>query len=165
MAAPDIQLHVATEAHARALAARMRPADAAEVSSSLGVGALEAVLASMAVSEVTWAAIFDGEVAGLFGVARLQDAPGTLLGGPDVGVVWLLTSSAVDGNRRAFLRYSRAILSALLQRYPILVNAIDARHVAALRWARWLGFTVSAAVPYGVEGLPFHPISIRSPHV
>lgn len=159
--ADEVQLLPATPAMAEELARTMRPEDAAEVFASSGKGPHAALVDSIERSDGALALLFDGEVAAMWGVAPVPGTAPTLLGGPLVGVVWLLTGAAVSRRRNTFLRLCRPAVRGLLRRYPVLVNAIDARYQVAVRWARWLGFRVDEPVPFGFEGRPFHFISLR----
>jgi hypothetical protein len=144
---------------AAALAGVMRPEDAAEVLASGGWSPLQGICGSLEISSVKFAVDIDGDLAALGGIA---DGPRwTLLGGPSYGVVWLLTGSAVARHPGAFWRASVVVLQRLLELQPVLWNAIDARYVAALRWARRLGAEVQPAIPWGESGLPFHPVVWR----
>jgi hypothetical protein len=48
------------------------------------------------------------------------------------------------------------MLARMRAAYPQLENHVDARNRRALRWLGWLGFTIEAPAPWGVEGRPFH---------
>jgi hypothetical protein len=144
----------ATRAHAEQLAPLMRPADAAEVKASGGYEPLDALLDAMSWSAEAYAGFIDGELACLFGVV-----PGTFLTGE--AVPWLLTSGVVQRNPRAFLRASRGVIAGWLEQYPVLVQQVDARYDAALRWAARVGFEVEPPAPFGVGGEPFCRISMR----
>lgn len=155
-----MRLRIATLADAAALAPHVRPADAAEVLAATGRPTLEGVEDSLRTSEAAWALELDGELAALLGVAPGEDS---LLAGPSFHVAWMITAAAVDRHPAAFGRATRRIFRELLAVYPVLFQAIDARHLVALRWARWLGAEVLAAVPFGPERLPFHPVILRRP--
>lgn len=157
--AAEVSIVRATREHAIALAPTMRKADAAEVWASGRYSPQEALLESLRASAEAYTLLIDGEPAVMWGVVPL---PTRTLLAPPAGAVWLLGGEAVTRHKRLFLRLSRVGLARLLERYPVLVNAVDARYVQAVRWLRWLGFTVGEAQPFGVAGLPFHPISIRS---
>jgi hypothetical protein len=156
-----VSVHVdivpATEEHARALAPRMRLADRLEVEATGGYTPLEALLFSLERSEVARAALFDGEVACMWGVAPLRRS--AVLG--RVGVAWLLTSDLVERHPRAFWRGCRAELPRLLARFDVLTNAMDCRNLVALRWGWRIGFRFARPETFGVEGLPFSRFSIR----
>lgn len=147
----------ATEAHAREIAANLRPADAAEVRASDGLDPLEALLVALEWSDpgTAQAALVDGQLMAVCGVVRGS------LGENGVAYPWLLTTPVVDRHRAAFLRASRAVLAGWAATYPRLEQYIDARYLQALRWADWLGFQVDLPAPYGVAGLPFCRITKR----
>lgn len=153
--APEIVFVPATIDHAEALAPVMRSADVAEVLALGFPDSREAVVSSLGASDVAGAMLFDGEVAALFGVATVPGTNGA------VGEVWLLTGDSVTRHPRGLLRWSREVLRVLLESYGCLINLIDARYLAALRWAKWLGFEVGEPRPHGPFDLPFCPITIR----
>lgn len=152
-----VSIALATQAHAEALAPNLRPEDTAEVLASGGFTPLEALTASLAASDEAFALLFDGEVVALWGVAPIRAG---ILGPPVAGAVWLLGSPALSKHRRHWLRLCRPAVAGILERWGVLVNAIDARYGAALRWARWLGFTVDDPAPGGVGGEMFCRISM-----
>lgn len=149
----------ATLAHVEALAPTLRAGDVAEVQ-ALGLSPLEALRQSVESSDEAWALGLDGDLAAVGGVQVLHRA--TLLGPPESGSVWLLTGAAVERHRVSFAVATKQALRLLLRRYPLLVQAVDARYTAALRWARWLGGEVQPAVPWGPKEMPFHPVFWRS---
>lgn len=69
------------------------------------------------------------------------------------GVLWIITTQAVDRHQTAFLRASRKFVSEARARYPRLENMIDARNDRLVAWCRWLGFTLSE--PFDYNGYPF----------
>jgi len=135
-----------------ALAATMRAEDVAEVLASGGYSPREALEVSLSMSCEAWTWEVGGEVAAVFGIAEL---PRPSLLGSRVGGVWALTGAAVTRNRRAFVRASRRILRALLSRWDVLTNAVDARYTGAVRWLEALGAVVGPPQPMGVAGLDF----------
>lgn len=147
----------ATRELAELLAPTMRAEDAAEVLASGGFAPLEALFEGLSRSEVAQALLLEGEVAAIWGVVPL---PRRSLLGPQAGIVWLLTGTAVERHQLAFLRLSRPAVAALLTRYALLTNCVDCRYAVALRWAAWLGFTLSPPAPFGAAGLPFQRITL-----
>lgn len=141
----------ATLEHARELAGTLRPEDAAEVL-ACGYSPLEGLERSVRMSSRAWAIVAGGEVAALFGVFGYS--------GEDAGCIWFLTGQVFLKNWRAVARVAPAVMRELLEGCGCLDNVIDARYSAAVRWARWLGFQVGTAVPYGPEGRLFHPAVI-----
>lgn len=132
----------------------MRAEDMLEVAAASGWDPFEALQGSIARSVCAFALELGGELAGIFGVSH-----GPVLAGYDV--VWMLTGRAVDRHRRAFWRESVRVMRILLERWPVLANAIDARHASSLRWAQRLGAEIQPARPWGVAGLPFHAVIWR----
>lgn len=142
-----------TTADVTHVAAYMREADRAEVWASGRLEPLAALEASVAISREVWVGRVDDVPVCLFGVGHLSD--GTLLGGA-VGAPWLLGTNDLPRHAVAFLRRNRPVVAGWRQSYGRLVNCVDARNSVAIRWLRWLGFTIHPAAPWGAFGLPFH---------
>jgi hypothetical protein len=68
----------------------------------------------------------------------------------------MLGSSDLDRAGIRIARLSCYYLDKMKERFSCLVNLVDARHEASIRWLRWCGFVVMPAEPAGVVGLPFH---------
>lgn len=93
-----------------------------------------------------------GELAGIFGCVR-HDA--------EIGWPWLISGRAVERNRKAFLLACREQVEQMRLNHRTLLNFTDARYARALAWMRWMGFEMHPAVPYGIDGEPFHPFTMR----
>lgn len=130
-------------------AMEIRPEDKAEFWAAAKVDPKDALRASLGDA---WACLVDGEPVAVFGVT-----PPALLGG--AAMPWLVGS--VNLNPRLLVKPARAILAGW--DYERLENWVDARNTKAIRWLRWLGFTIHPAEPYGVMGLPFHRFERRMP--
>lgn len=89
----------------------------------------------------------------------INDEPAAMYGiipYEDHNVVWAVFTRAIDRHPIQFLRESRRLADA----FPCeIVNYVDARNVKAVKWFKWLGFTVSEPEAYGQNGLPFHRFS------
>ena len=145
----------ATDAHAVALAPCLRAADLAEVRASSGREPLAALRYSLGCSSHAVAAVDDlGRVICMFGVGSSDIMSG-------IGSPWLLGSDLIVKHRRQFARQCRDYLALMLDAYPVLENAVDARHVEAIRWLQWMGFVVGPAVPIGRKGAMFRPFEMR----
>ena len=81
-----------------------------------------------------------------------------LLGGH--GVPWALTGPAVERHRRFLLRESRRQVARMRDEAAPLINYVHAGHRRALRWLRWLGFTIEPARPLA-RGM-FHRFTLES---
>lgn len=152
--AVDVTFTDALPEHAIELAPVMRPADVAEVLALGYSSPREALESSLDCSTLAFTALFDGKVAAMFGTAPIEEHPGT-------ACVWLLTGREVQRHPRAFLKASHACLRVLLDNYPRLVNLVDSRYAAALRWAKWLGFELGTPRTINTSGVEFTPITIR----
>ena len=86
----------------------------------------------------------------MFGVA-----PVSVLGG--VGSPWLIGTGAIADVSRQFVRECRGYVDQMHNVYPELVNFVDTRNAASIRWLRWLGFEIQDPVEFGINGEMFHP--------
>jgi hypothetical protein len=150
--APRSVLMVATLAHVRELAPRMRRAEVLEVQAALALAPMPALLKLMEHSRFSRAVYLEGEFSTLFGVIESKDG---------IGFPWLLSNDVVDRKPLAFWQTSKQVLGQLRRIYPALFQYVDARYTQSISWARRLGFTVAPAEPHGAAGLPFHPLAIE----
>ncbi|EKT4522798.1 hypothetical protein QEM13_002041 [Pseudomonas putida] len=132
--------------------ANVRMQDRIEFECLRGLSVEEELRYSISESLNARAFVVDGRVIAMFGDIKLND---------NVGVPWLISTTAVDRYARPFLVACDREVAAMRQRYKVLINYTDARYVKALRWLRWLGFHMHDAVPYGVNGELFHPMTLR----
>ncbi len=137
----------ATPAHASLVAARLRPADLAELEAQ-GTDAERELRWLLPHSDFARVLFIDHREAAIFGVVKMADG---------TGMPWTLTTTEVDRHQRAFWQASKYAIPFMLQRYHKLVQCIDARHDKALRWARHLGFTIDEQ-PHecGPLKMPYH---------
>lgn len=147
--AAEIMVRLATMRDAEELAANLRPEDADELRAATGSEPLPVLIEGLEESVECCALVLGGELAAIWGVVPAVPHWG-------IGVGWLLTTPVVERRPVAFWRACLRLLPDLLDRWPVLINAIDARHEKALRWARRLGFVVDEPRPFGAAGLPFH---------
>lgn len=144
----NVTLRPATDEDCIILAATMRQEDRDEIAITFGKSPLAALRLSIARSSHAVTAVDgDGRVICMFGVG----SEGFL---SNRGSPWLLGSDLVDVHWRLFVRLSRKYLAAILDLYPELDNAIDARADRSVRWLSSLGFTVERPEPIGLHGAP-----------
>ncbi len=141
----------ATMEHARAI--DLRAGDAREIA-ALGLTKEEGLQRSLDCAVWAEAYLVDGEVAAIAGVSI-----GSLLGGE--AIPWLVTGRPVERHKSAFLRLTRAGIARMLRRFPVLINHVHVEYTEALRWLRWLGFTIEAPAPHGPRGELFCRASLR----
>jgi hypothetical protein len=123
-------------------ASRLVLADRAELDAA-GIGDAAQMLMG-AVPECAWAevALWESEPVAMFGVRPMGD----------VGVPWMLTTISMRRAERAPV--ARAALRAVRRmrdEFAVLQNLIHADNASAIRFVRWLGFTVDPA-PTGPGG-------------
>lgn len=146
----DLKFAAATEEDIPELVWRMRPLDQDEMRASSGSDFEGALRRSLAVSDDPVSLRqTDGRLVALFGVA-----PHSLLS--ETAYPWLIGTKLMRANAGPVLRYARGYIEFARERYPRLVNYVDARNGPSIRWLRRIGFTIDPPAPHGVMGLPFH---------
>lgn len=147
-----VELRAASVADALDLLPRLREADRREVEAASG-DVRAALVRAVETSLDPQALIKDGRIEVLYGVVA-PDPFG------DTAVPWALGSPAAG--RLLAIHKSTVLdyLSAVRSTYPHLVNYVDARNRASVRWLGSLGFEVHPSAPIGVAGLPFHKFEI-----
>lgn len=150
-----VQIVPATLAHIPPLLPHVRQADIDEFY-ALDLSTVNEVLTKgINQSTKAWTALFNGQVAAIFGVA-----PGSIIGG--IGVPWLVGSDLLEQQQKAFLRRCKPILNLMLSIYPHLINYVDQRNHVAKSWLYWLGFTLEEPQPFGALNYPFHQFTLRA---
>lgn len=143
-----------TEWHIKELAEKMRPEEVDEVYASNGDTPEEAVRRSVARSVDVFATMEDDRLMSITGCAPYSWIS-------DRGSPWLLTTVNMKKSPRHLLRHTQVFLGKWRREYGTLINFVDARYEQSLRWAKWAGFTIHPAEPFGFLGLPFHKIEIK----
>ena len=144
----------ATDDDAIQLAPIMRDLDRKEVWAASAKTPLEALRAGLQTADVAHTAFADEIPFGMFGVS-----PYSLLS--NTASPWLLCSKDVEIHQKELLRWSKRVAFSWLDSYSILINYIDARHLPGLRWASWVGFSISEPFPFGPFKKLFHRIELR----
>ena len=120
------------------LSLNLRQADKDELMASVGLTPAEAIFFSIVDSTENWVVIHDGKIEAVFGVRWVPEH--------NVAVPWFLGTDKIIEYSIAFLRQSKKVVDAWLDQYGILLNLVDSRHTASIKWLRWLGFTVDEEV-------------------
>ncbi len=139
----------ATVDHAFELSRTMRLEDREEAWALDHLTPWEAIQVSVGHSGNIYSGLVDGQVLCMFGVGKR-----TLLS--EIGFPWMLSSTLVPKHVRAWMRGSQIAFKQMQSEAKVLENYVDARYTAAVRWLKWLGFTIHPAEPFGVDKLPFH---------
>lgn len=146
----------ATPAAVRAIARHLRPADLAEIQAVHGGDVDPALLLAMSVglTDAPMVAMAGGEPIAVLGCAP----SGTML--TRFGAPWLLGTPASAAHPRMFVAAGRRLTAQWQAKHGLLLNRVDARNTASIRWLRSIGFEIHKPAPYGVLGLPFHPFTM-----
>ena len=145
----------ATPEHWNTLAANMRQEVKDEVYASHALQP-EEIQSDVSPMSNDILALYDGDkLLGIAGIHRLSFLSET-------ASPWFLSTEAVKQHPKALVLSTKEMLRKWTKEHAILVNYVPASFTDALRWAKWAGYTVYDAVPYGPFDTPFHRIEIRS---
>lgn len=142
----------ATQEHVDFLKTRLRDGDNQECDAALGIPGAEGMQMSYDTSPHCWTGLCDDVPVLMFGVGD---------NGGEWGFPWMLASDDIKKVRGELMRQSKEHIDIMSKAYPFLLNLIDARQTKSIRWLKWCGFTIEAALPWGVKGLPFHRFYMR----
>lgn len=134
----------------------LRTADIDEIKASTGQLAKPQIYRALERSGPCHMAAYNGKPMALFGIADLN-------GFSKIGSPWLVGTPEIETQSIAFLKKSKPLFHEIAAPYDYLVNMVDTRNKASIRWISWLGFTLHSAAPYGPEGLPFHKFDMNLP--
>ena len=130
-------------------AANMRQSDKDELTAATGPDLERTLLLSIEQSRgMVAVATAGGEPIAIFGFC-----PWGLMS--SVASPWLVGTTALLKQGRALNRLGRDYCARATSEFPVLVNYVDVRNTASVRWLRGLGFKMDAPAPFGVEGRPF----------
>lgn len=121
---------------------KIRQADIKELQGVFAGPTLAALLGSIAVSGDRCRKVIDedtGEILAVYGVAKSDIAV-------DVGHPWLLLSENGQGYMMQFGRKTKRELDAMAEGYTYLINIVGVWSTDAIRFIKWLGFTVNEDV-------------------
>jgi hypothetical protein len=99
--------------------------------------------------------------AGLCAVAEENGVPVALFGFAPWGLLsdtaspWLVGTDRLFKLGRPLNRMAKAYCARATLEFPVLVNYVDVRNTASVRWLRGLGFKMDEPAPFGIEGRPF----------
>lgn len=150
-----IQMREAVPEDAVALAGLLRAEDRLEVQRASG-DVEDALRDSIQRSRLCVLFLSDGVPLCVMGVVE------PLFLDPDVGSPWLLGTEPLRHHKKAFLRETRLWMKEIRKPYSLLYNYVDADYAGAIRWLKWLGFTVFDPEPFGVKKTLFCRFEMRS---
>lgn len=144
-----VELHHMIRQDVIDLAENLIPADRLEII-RLGLDPFSAIQQTGETSDEAYSVTVDGVLAGCTGVCWTDKLI-------EEAKPWLLSTPVAHQPEcvKDFVYLSRSILFSFRKRYPLLTNWVDAEHVTAIRWLRWLGARVDSAQPFGPFARPF----------
>ncbi len=129
-------VHTLTPDRIAPCALQLREADQAELDAA-GVEDVIGML-SDALPDCSWASVaeWNGRPVFMYGVRPLP--------GGEVGVPWMLSTVHLEqAERVAVARLARQVVARMRAEFPVLTNLIHAENHDAIKFVKWLGFTVS----------------------
>lgn len=139
----EVEILPVTREHVAELAKTMRSEEVEEIKLTSRTDPANALTRSLEKSSEAFVAVINGDLCCMSGVA-----PYTVLS--TTASPWLLTSRHMAKYPKELLRYTKIALEGWRYDYALLENYVDARYGAALRWAKWAGFTVDPVQEYGI---------------
>ena len=147
----------ATPAHAVELLPNLRQADVRECEKLYGCSAGDALLASVATSDMAWAFLNDEEEC--MGIAGVGDT-----GVEDYGSIWMVSSDELfERYKLPFLRNAKRMVEEFHQDYPVLTNVVDPHNHVHVKWLAWMGFDFTRVLHIGPLRMPFISFERRHP--
>ena len=128
----------------------VRDADREEID-ALGMGMVEALKTCFGGSLKASKIVIGGKIVAVFGDAFHS---------AQVGVPWLISTYHVEQHPKAFLQVCKPEVREMLTRHKSLLNFVDVRNKAAVKWLKWLGFEFLEPIQYGPKGMLFYPFKI-----
>lgn len=138
----------ATTEHLEYIQQNMREADREELWAAYHMDPAHSLQISMLCSTRCWTGLIDGVPICMFGVV-----PASLV--ESVGRPWMIGTPAVEKFDRIFLKHCHEVVKNMASEYKTLYNFVDLRNKKAIRWLKWLGFTMEEPAPFGPFNLPF----------
>ncbi len=147
-----------TEDHMIELSYTMRPADVRECWAANHYTPYEALKHSFYNTNFPKTGLHNGKVICIYGVGKI-----TYLS--KEGIPWMLTSNLVDTHYREFLRRGKRLIIDMQKEAVVLINIVDARNYKAIRWLKWVGFTIHPSIPFGPDKMLFYPFIMENYNV
>ena len=92
-------------------------------------------------------------------VAAMGVKPVNIISG--IGVIWMLSTDNVNHYRKEIINNAYNAFMDITKGYTTVYNYVHAENRLALRFLRFMGFTIHPPVTCGVAGASFHPVAIN----
>ena len=147
-----------TMAHVHELANTMDPCDIRECWAANHYGPYDALRHSLYHTQYPRTGLLDKMVMCIWGVGKLSYLS-------KEGIPWMLKSNLVQEHPKEFIRRSKLLVKDMFNEAIVLTNMVDVRNVQSIRWLKWVGFDVHDPVPFGPDGMLFHPFIMENYNV
>lgn len=142
------------EDYSEVLRMQLRELDIEELEAASGLDWKVALNHSVCYSPEMWVIIYRGKIEAIFGIGDGADEV--------IGVPWFVATNKFDSFSFKVGKQSKEVLKMMLSFYPILQNYVYSKHFVAIRWLKWLGFTVSDEYVYFFDkNVPFQKFTMR----
>lgn len=129
------------------VARKMRLRDVEEVRAACGLDPHAALHHCLSGGALAWTLHDEHGPYAIYGVSHVAY---------DIGSPWFLATDRLYRHQKFFLRGTPVFVRHMLDRFPILMNYVDARHGDSIRWLRRSGFTFDKYIDkFGYERRPF----------
>lgn len=133
---------------AERIAPHLRMEDYNELKAVTGQEPLPVLLHGINTARQSWSLFEGNDIVALFGVHDFLE---------NGGIPWMVATNRLNWSKKYFIKHSQEWITRLGSHYERLINFVDARNEAHIRWIKWAGFNVAASpVKYGVEHRPFY---------
>lgn len=150
MAMTDIEVRPSIPEDAIFMGENMRECDRQEIAAFCGMKPFQAVDFSIRISEKSWTGLVSGEIVVIFGVSSRSILSRR-------GMPWLYgTDKFGKTHNYEFLQCCRPYLAQMEEGFELLDNYVDVRNTSAIRWLKWLGFTMKGPTNVGPFQRPFY---------
>lgn len=130
------------------VAEHMRDIDVLECKELSGRSPVEALVEGVKISDFSSVVVINGRPCAVIGLTVISYLTGT-------GVPWMLATYDAVENRRLFVRHSSAGLAEMMTTCPNLVNYVHEDNTIAIRWLKWMGFSIEQSKPMGENDAMF----------
>jgi hypothetical protein len=143
-----IRVEPCSEEYIKRLAPNLAKADLAELWAMERRDPVTSMMSAWRRGRETWALLSDDTVVAMYGVIDVSLVS-------DGGRPWNFSCQDVGKYAKSFIKESVRIEKEWADKYSFLTNYVDSRHTKAVRWIKWLGYTLDNPIPIGPEKVPF----------
>lgn len=119
---------------------------------ALGITPEQSLLRGLIYSDECYAVRFQNKTIGLFGVSDYNMPKG-------FGSIWFLGSDECTNHPITFVKQGIKYVNKWLQKYDVLLNAVDIRNTSHIEWIKRIGLSISnSVIVNGYQFLQFYKV-------